>query len=162
MKFLQHPKSLVAKPGFISELKGMAMKFRARKGREKNTEFLQPLLLEFKSWGELPEHHTQFLFEGRSMVEKEGEGFSAILQTFDMGNESTPFHGEDKLFGCPFIPGFKDLFLREAIKGHIQLDRAKVFGVKFKPLSLGKGRRIKDPIPPMRIVIATGTNVKSF
>jgi len=88
------------------------------------------------------------------MVEKKGKGFSAILQAFDVGDESAPFNGEDKLFRCPFIPAFKDLFLREAIKGHIQFYRAKIFGIKFKPLFLGEVRRIKDSIPPMGIVIA--------
>jgi hypothetical protein len=63
------------------------------------------------------------------------------------------------MIGCPFIPTFKDLFLREAIKGHIQFYRTKIFGIKFKPLFLREVRRIKDPIPPMGIVIAACSDV---
>jgi hypothetical protein len=58
MKFFQYPKGIVAIPGFVSEFKSMAMKFRAREGGEKDTEFLQSLLQKFESRGELPEHHT--------------------------------------------------------------------------------------------------------
>jgi hypothetical protein len=88
------------------------------------------------------------------VVEKKGKGFSAILQAFNVGDEAAPLNGEDKLFRCPFIPAFKDLFLRETIEGYVQFYRAKIFGIKFKPLLLGKVRRIKDPIPPMGVVIA--------
>ena len=88
------------------------------------------------------------------MVEKKGEGFSTILQAFDVGDESAPFNGEDKLFRCPFIPALKNFFPGKPIKRDIQLHRVKIFGVKFKPLLLGEVRRIKDSIPPMGIVIA--------
>jgi hypothetical protein len=33
-----------------------------------------------------------------------------------------------------------------------------MFGIEFKPLSLGEIRGIKDPVPPMGIIIAAGTN----
>jgi hypothetical protein len=58
IKFFQYPKGLMAEPGFIPELKGMAKKFRTGEGREKDTKFLQSLLLKFESGGELPEHYS--------------------------------------------------------------------------------------------------------
>jgi len=76
-----------------------------------------------------------------------------------VGDEPAPFDSKEKALRCPFIPAFKDLFFREAIKGDIQLYCIKTFGVEFKPLFLGKVRRIEDPIPPMGIVITAGSDV---
>jgi hypothetical protein len=79
-----------------------------------------------------------------------------------VGDEPASLDSKDKLFRCPFIPAFKNFFSWKAIKGDIQFYRVKIFGVKLEPLFLGKVRGIKDSIPPMRIIVATGTNVKPF
>jgi hypothetical protein len=76
-----------------------------------------------------------------------------------VGDKSASLNGEDKLFGRSFIPTLKDLFLRKAIKGHIQFYRVVIFSVELKPLFLWKVRWIKGPIPPMGIVITACTNV---
>jgi hypothetical protein len=107
---------------------------------------------------ELPEHCSQFFFQRGGMVEKKGEGFSAILQSFDVGDEAASFNDKRESFWGPFIPPSKDLFLWEAVERYIEFDRVKIFRIKFKPLSLGKVRWIKDPIPPMGIIIAAGTD----
>jgi hypothetical protein len=112
IEFFQYPKSLRTNPRLISEFKGLTMEFRAGKGGEKDAEFLQPLLLEFESWGKLPEHNPQFIFQRGCVVKKKGKGFSAILEAFDMGDESASFERKGKLLGCPSIPSLKDFFLR--------------------------------------------------
>jgi hypothetical protein len=94
------------------------------------------------------------------MVQEKRKGISAVLQTLNMGDESASLNGKDKLFRCPLIPAFKNFFSGKTIKRYIQLYRVKIFSVKFKPLFLGKLRRIEDPIPPMGIIVATCTNVK--
>ena len=53
------------------------------------------------------------------MVQKKGQGFPALLQPFDMGNESASFDGKREPLRCPFIPALKDFFLGQAIKGDI-------------------------------------------
>jgi hypothetical protein len=92
------------------------------------------------------------------MVKKKGERFPAVLQPFDVCDEPASFDGKIEILGCPFIPTLEDLFLGEAIKGDIQLDCVKMFSIEFEPLSLGKIGGIKDPIPPMGVIIAAGTN----
>jgi hypothetical protein len=92
------------------------------------------------------------------MVKKKGEGFPTILQPFDVCDESAPFNGKIEILGGPFMPTLKDLFLRQAVKRDIQLDSVKMFSIKFEPLSLGEIGGIKDPIPPMGVIIAAGTD----
>jgi hypothetical protein len=92
------------------------------------------------------------------MVKKKGKGFSAILEAFDMGDESASFDGKGKPLGCPFIPTLKDFFLRQTIKRNIEFYGVKIFSIEFKPFSLWKMRGIKNTLPPMRIVIAACPN----
>jgi hypothetical protein len=75
-----------------------------------------------------------------------------------VSDEPASFNGEEKSLGCPLIPAFKDLLLGKAVKGYIQLYCGKIFSVEFKPPLLGKVRGIEDSIPPMRIVIAAGSD----
>ena len=70
-----------------------------------------------------------------------------------MGDEAASFDGKGKTFWCPFIPPLKDLLLWQAIEGDIELDGVKILSIEFEPLPLGKIRRIKDPVPPVGIVI---------
>jgi len=98
-KIFQYPQGLLAEPGFVSELKGVTVKFGTREGGEEDAEFLQSLLVKFKSRGKLPENCSQFLFQWRGMVEEKRQRFPAILQSPDVGDELASFHGKDKLFG---------------------------------------------------------------
>jgi len=75
-----------------------------------------------------------------------------------VGNESASLNGKGEAFRCAFIPTSKNLFLGETVKGDIQLDGVKMFSIKFEPLSLGKVRWVEDPIPPMGVIIAAGTD----
>jgi len=92
------------------------------------------------------------------MVEKKSERFSAVLQALDVGDESTSLDGEEKSLRCPFVPALKNLFLRKAIEGNVQLHRIKMLSIEFEPLSLGKIRGEEDTIPPMGIIVATCSN----
>jgi hypothetical protein len=92
------------------------------------------------------------------MVEKKGKRLSAILQTSDVGNKSASLDSEEKMLRCPFIPAFKGLFLREAIKRDIQFNCVKKTGVVFEPFLLGKIRGVEDSIPPMGIIVTTCPN----
>jgi hypothetical protein len=158
IEFFQCPEGFRTEPGFIPEFKGLSNSVGSWEGGEEDTELFQSFLLKFEPWWKLPEHHSQFLFQPRGMVEKKGEGFSAILQSFDVGDEAASFNAKRKSFWCPFIPTSKDLFLGEAIKRDVQFDGLKIFCIKFKPLSLRKIRWIKDPIPPMGIIVTAGTD----
>jgi hypothetical protein len=92
------------------------------------------------------------------MVKKKGEGFPAVLQPFDVCDESTPFNGKVEILGSPFMPGRKDLFLGQAVKGDVQFDCVKMFSIEFEPLSLGKIRRVENTVPPMGVIVAASTN----
>jgi hypothetical protein len=111
IEFFQCPKGFLAKPGFIPEFKGLSKPFGSWEGREEDAELLKSLFLKFESGRKLPEDYSQFLFQWRSMVKKKGEGFPAVLQPFDVCDESTPFNGKVEILGSPFMPGRKDLFL---------------------------------------------------
>jgi len=63
--------------------------------------------------------------------------------------------------GCPMIPSFKGFLLGKAIKGDIQLYRVQVLGIELEPLSLRKGTGIKDPVPPVRIVVTARADVEA-
>jgi hypothetical protein len=76
-----------------------------------------------------------------------------------VGNESAPLDRKEETLRRPFVPALKDLLFREAIKGDIQLYRVKIFSVVFEPFFLGEVRGIKDPVPPMGIVITTCSDV---
>jgi hypothetical protein len=158
IEFFQCPKGFLAEPGFIPEFKGVSKPFGSWEGREENAEFLKSLFLKFESGRKLPEDYSQFLLQRRSMVKKKGEGFPAILQPFDMGDEPASLDGKIEILGGPFIPTLKDLFLGQAIKRDIQLDRVEMFSIEFEPLSLGKIRRVENTIPPMGVIVAAGTN----
>ena len=56
------------------------------------------------------------------------------------------------------MPACKNLFFRQTVERNIQLYGVEMFSIEFEPLSLGKVRGIKDPIPPMRVIIAAGTD----
>ena len=118
-EFLQYAKSFITEPGFISKLKHMTMTFRTGEGWEKDAEFFQPLFLELELRRELPEHHSQFLFQWRGMIHEKRKRFSAIFESLDVGDKPASLNSEDKLFRCSFIPALKDLFLGEAIKGDV-------------------------------------------
>jgi hypothetical protein len=75
-----------------------------------------------------------------------------------MGDEPASLDGKIEILGGPFIPTLKDLFLGQAIKRDIQLDRVEMFSIEFEPLSLGKIRRVENTIPPMGVIVAAGTN----
>jgi hypothetical protein len=92
------------------------------------------------------------------MIKKKGKGFPAILQPFNMGDEPAAFDSKGEALGCAFMPSCKDLFFGQTVKRDIQFDGVEMFGIEFKPLSLGEIRGIKDPVPPMGIIIAAGTN----
>src|SRR4030065_745434 len=70
-----------------------------------------------------------------------------------MGDEAASFDGKGKTFWRPFIPPLKDLPLRQAIEGDIELDGVKILSIEFEPFPLGQVRWIEDPIPPVGIVI---------
>ena len=70
-----------------------------------------------------------------------------------MGDEAASFDGKGKTFWRPFIPPLKDLFLRQAIEGDIELDGVKILSIEFEPLPLGEVRWIEDPIPPVWIIV---------
>jgi hypothetical protein len=158
IEFFQCPKGFLAEPGFIPEFKGVSKPFGSREGGEEDTEGLKSLFLKFEPRWELPEDHSQFLFQGRSMVKKKGEGFPAILQPFDMGDESASLDGKREPFRCTFIPSSKNLFLGQAIKRDVQFDSVKMFSIEFEPLSLGEIGGIKYPIPPMGVIVAASTD----
>ena len=153
-KIFQYPEGLVAEPGCIPELKGVAVKLGTREGGEEDAEFLQCLLLEFEPRGKLPEDGTQFLFQWRRVVEEKRQGLPAILQTPDVGDEPTSFHGKGELFRGSLIPALKNFFLGKAVKRDVQLYGVKMFGVELKPLFLGKIRRVEGPVPPMGVIVA--------
>jgi hypothetical protein len=88
------------------------------------------------------------------MIHQKGEGFPAILQPFDVSDEPASLDGKGKLLRRAFIPALKDLFFGEAIKRDIQFNRFKIFCVEFEPFSLGKIGWVKDPVPPMGVIIA--------
>jgi hypothetical protein len=56
------------------------------------------------------------------------------------------------------MPASENLFLRETVKGYVQLDGVKTVSIEFEPLSLGEVGGIKDPIPPMGVIVAAGTD----
>jgi hypothetical protein len=70
-----------------------------------------------------------------------------------MGDEAASFDGKGKTFWRPFIPPLKDLLLRQAIEGDIELNGVKALSIEFEPFSLGKIGGIEDPVPPVGIVI---------
>jgi hypothetical protein len=136
IEFFQCPEGFLAKPGFIPEFKGMSKPFGSWEGGKQDTELLKPLFLKFEPRRKLPENDSQFLFQRRSMVKKKREGFPAILQPFDVGNEPASLDGKREFLWRPFIPASKDLFLRQAIKRDIQLYSVKMLSVEFEPLFL--------------------------
>lgn len=158
IEFFQCPKGFLAEPGFIPEFKGMSKPFGAWEGGEEDAELLKSLFLKFESGRKLPEDYSQFLFQRRSMVEKEGEGFPAILQPFDVCDEPASLDGKREPLWCAFIPTRENLFLGQTIKGDVQLDRVKMLSIKFEPLSLRKVRRVENSIPPMGVIVAAGTD----
>ena len=70
------------------------------------------------------------------MIQEKRERLPAILQAFDMSNETASFYPEEKVSGRPFMPALKGLFGREAVERDIQFDRVEMFRVEFEPLSL--------------------------
>ena len=92
------------------------------------------------------------------MVHEAGERFSAVLQSLDMGDESTSLDREGEIIGGAPVPAFENLFIRQTIEGDIQLHRIEMPGVVFKPLPLGETGGVKDILPPMRVVIAARSN----
>ncbi len=158
IEFFQCSEGLLAEPRFIPEFEGVPQAFRAGEGREENAELLKSLLPKFESRRELPEHRPQLPFQWGGMVQEEGEGFPAILQSFDVCDEPASLDGKIKSFGSPFMPTLEDLFLGEAIKGDIQLDGIKILYIEFEPLSLREIGGIENPIPPMGVIVTAGTN----
>ena len=51
------------------------------------------------------------------------------------------------------VPSFKGFFLGQAIKGDIQLHGIQVLGIELEPSSLRKVTGVKDPVPPVRIIV---------
>ena len=94
------------------------------------------------------------------MVHQKSQRLSAFFESLDMRNEPAPLHGKEESFRCPFMPTFEYLPLGQAIKGDIQFDRLKMFGVEFKPFSRRKIGWVEDAVPPVRIVITTRANVR--
>ena len=94
IEFFQCPESFLAEPGFIPEFKGVSKPFGSREGGEEDTELLKSLFLKFESGRKLPEDHSQFFFQRRSMVKKKGEGFPAILQPFDVCDKPASLDGK--------------------------------------------------------------------
>jgi len=158
IEFFQYPESFLAKPGFIPELKSVPKPFRSWESRKEDAELLKSLFLKFESGRELPEGYSQLLFQRRSMVKKKGKRFPTVLQPFDVCDEPASLDGKREFLGGPFIPTSKDLFLRQAIKRDIQLDGVEMLSIEFEPFSLGEIRGIKDPIPPMGVIVTAGTD----
>jgi hypothetical protein len=75
-----------------------------------------------------------------------------------VSDEPASLDGKGEPLGCAFMPSCKNLFLGQAIKRNIQLDRVEMFRIEFEPLSLGKIGRIKKTIPPMGVIVTAGTN----
>jgi hypothetical protein len=94
------------------------------------------------------------------MVEEEGQRFPAVLEAFEMGDETASLHRKGEVLWGPFIPGLEDLFPGKTIKGNIELHRPEMGGIELEPFSLGKVRRIENPIPPVGIVVAACADVK--
>jgi len=70
------------------------------------------------------------------MVHEEGERFPAILQTFNMGNEPTPFDSKTESLRRPLVPPLENLSAGQPVKGDIQFDGIKRLGIEFKPFFL--------------------------
>lgn len=156
VEFFKNPEDFRTKPGSISELKGMSKGSGTGKRGQEDAEMFQPLFLEWESGWKLPEHNSQFLLQWRGMIEKEGEGFSAVSEALDMGDEPASLDGKGELLRSSLIPALEDLFLWQAIEGDIELDRIKMLSIEFQPLSLREIGGVEDSIPPMGVIVAAG------
>jgi len=114
---------LLAEPGFVSELKGVTVKFGTREGGEEDAEFLQSLLVKFKSRGKLPENCSHFSFNARHGRRKRQRFLQSFNRLMWVMNR-LPFTAKTN-FSAFVVPALKNFFPGKAVKRDVQLDGVK-------------------------------------
>ena len=102
----------------------------------------------------MPKDYVQLLLQPLGMVEKGLQGFLAILESLNMGDEPASLNRKEEVSGSPLIPFLKGLSIWKAVEGDVQFDRIKELAIELKPPLLGQGAGIEYVIPPMLITIS--------
>jgi hypothetical protein len=71
------------------------------------------------------------------MVKEGLQGFLAIPDSLDMGNEPASLDCKEEIPGSPLIPALKGLSIWEAVEGDVQFDRFEELAIELKPPLLG-------------------------
>ena len=85
----------------------------------------------------MPKDYVQLLLQPLSMVEEGLQGFLAILESFDMGNEPASLGRKEKVAGSPLMPSLKGLSIWKAVEGDVQFDCIEELAIELKPPLLG-------------------------
>jgi len=71
------------------------------------------------------------------MVEESLQGFLAIPESLDMGNEPASLDRKEEVTRSPLIPSFNGLSIWKAVEGDVQFDRIEELAIELKPALLG-------------------------